>query len=361
MVAGGCDPGGGVFGAAGDTDALVGLVFGYEDLDNYWVVTRGSGKYRLRQCVNGVWSTVGSGSDSPSSSDWNLVAWKLIGEAAYFSPWHSKLIGASGGGGSGGPPVGRVGIYAEQVNAKFDFFRLTTEREQAETGHRLSNYHGDANSETRSIDPDESAYREADYDDDEADKDLVYMTAGRYDAFRAVFALRVEPSHSYAHVRFDFDVQDVANHDGLYIFLKENASAPKPERFVDGARQTWTADYRDSNAVPDLPSPVHGERMWFEFVSDGTTVTVKAQHGATQPSDASWAGVSKCFEDDGYDIADYRSINPAYGTMEDFRTFLAEAHRRRSLAPPAAGRLHLSFHGRGSSPLAPSICRVRAA
>ena len=32
--------------------------------------------------------------------------------------------------------------------------------------------------------------------------------------------------------------------------------------------------------------------------------------------------------DDGYDIADYRSINPVYGTMRDFRRFVAEAHKR---------------------------------
>jgi maltose alpha-D-glucosyltransferase/alpha-amylase len=32
--------------------------------------------------------------------------------------------------------------------------------------------------------------------------------------------------------------------------------------------------------------------------------------------------------DDGYDIADYRSVNPAYGTMSDFRTFVRAAHRR---------------------------------
>ncbi len=30
--------------------------------------------------------------------------------------------------------------------------------------------------------------------------------------------------------------------------------------------------------------------------------------------------------DDGYDIADYMSVNPDYGTMEDFREFLEEAH-----------------------------------
>lgn len=32
--------------------------------------------------------------------------------------------------------------------------------------------------------------------------------------------------------------------------------------------------------------------------------------------------------DDGYDIADYMDINPGYGTMADFKTFLDEAHRR---------------------------------
>lgn len=32
--------------------------------------------------------------------------------------------------------------------------------------------------------------------------------------------------------------------------------------------------------------------------------------------------------DDGYDIADYEGINPAYGNMDDFRSFMTEAHRR---------------------------------
>ena len=32
--------------------------------------------------------------------------------------------------------------------------------------------------------------------------------------------------------------------------------------------------------------------------------------------------------DDGYDIADYASVNPAYGTLRDFKAFLREAHKR---------------------------------
>ena len=34
------------------------------------------------------------------------------------------------------------------------------------------------------------------------------------------------------------------------------------------------------------------------------------------------------FRDDGYDIADYCSIHPGYGTLEDFQAFLAAAHER---------------------------------
>src|ERR1700680_3415452 len=33
-------------------------------------------------------------------------------------------------------------------------------------------------------------------------------------------------------------------------------------------------------------------------------------------------------KDDGYDIADYTSINPIYGTLDDFKRFVDEAHAR---------------------------------
>lgn len=32
--------------------------------------------------------------------------------------------------------------------------------------------------------------------------------------------------------------------------------------------------------------------------------------------------------DDGYDISDYRSVNPTYGTLDDFKSFLEAAHQR---------------------------------
>ena len=33
-------------------------------------------------------------------------------------------------------------------------------------------------------------------------------------------------------------------------------------------------------------------------------------------------------KDDGYDIADYTDVHPSYGTLNDFREFLREAHAR---------------------------------
>src|SRR5438552_2532804 len=32
--------------------------------------------------------------------------------------------------------------------------------------------------------------------------------------------------------------------------------------------------------------------------------------------------------DDGYDIADYTTVHPSYGSLDDFKTFLDEAHKR---------------------------------
>ena len=60
--------------------------------------------------------------------------------------------------------------------------------------------------------------------------------------------------------------------------------------------------------------------------------------GLTQKLDyLEWLGVTCIWllpffpsplRDDGYDVADYRGVFPDYGSLEDLRTFLHEAHRR---------------------------------
>ena len=54
--------------------------------------------------------------------------------------------------------------------------------------------------------------------------------------------------------------------------------------------------------------------------------------------------------DDGYDIADYTSINPMYGSLDDFKRFLDEAHAQEH---PRAHRARHQSH-LGSAPLVPA-------
>ena len=53
--------------------------------------------------------------------------------------------------------------------------------------------------------------------------------------------------------------------------------------------------------------------------------------------------------DDGYDIADYETINPSYGTMRDFRAFVDEAHKRGLRVVTELVFNHTSYRRRTSS------------
>jgi maltose alpha-D-glucosyltransferase/alpha-amylase len=65
-------------------------------------------------------------------------------------------------------------------------------------------------------------------------------------------------------------------------------------------------------------------------IGDFPGLTAKLDHLAELGIDCIWLlpMYPSPFRDDGYDISDYRTIHPAYGTMEDFKAFLDAAHAR---------------------------------
>jgi maltose alpha-D-glucosyltransferase/alpha-amylase len=65
-------------------------------------------------------------------------------------------------------------------------------------------------------------------------------------------------------------------------------------------------------------------------IGDFAGLTAKLDHLASLGIDCLWVQpmYPSPFKDDGYDIADYTSVHPSYGTLEDFRTFLSSAHGR---------------------------------
>ncbi len=100
--------------------------------------------------------------------------------------------------------------------------------------------------------------------------------------------------------------------------------AQLPDRSTDAA-QTWYKDaiiyqlhvraYHDSNG---------------DGIGDFRGLTEKLGHIQGLGVTAVWLlpFYPSPLKDDGYDISDYLSVHPSYGTLEDFKTFLDEAHRR---------------------------------
>ncbi len=114
---------------------------------------------------------------------------------------------------------------------------------------------------------------------------------------------------------------------------------------------TPTDDAPTPAAVPmiDGTVPVHrDDALWYK---DAVIyqLHVKAFHDSTDDGMGDFAGLTSKLDyiadlgvtavwllpfypsplrDDGYDIADYYSVHPDYGTLKEFRSFVREAHRR---------------------------------
>jgi maltose alpha-D-glucosyltransferase/alpha-amylase len=73
--------------------------------------------------------------------------------------------------------------------------------------------------------------------------------------------------------------------------------------------------YQDSSG--DGVGDFRGLRQRLDYIQDLGVTAIWLQPFYPSP-----------LKDDGYDIADYTSVNPQYGTLKDFRDFLDAAHRR---------------------------------
>jgi maltose alpha-D-glucosyltransferase / alpha-amylase len=98
--------------------------------------------------------------------------------------------------------------------------------------------------------------------------------------------------------------------------LSETSPARYPQWYRDAViYQLHVKAFKDANG--DGIGDFAGLRQQLDYVQDLGVDTLWLLPFYPSPQ-----------RDDGYDIADYRSINPAYGTMRDFRQFVREAHRR---------------------------------
>ncbi|MDQ5897126.1 MAG: alpha-glucosidase, partial [Pseudomonadota bacterium] len=77
--------------------------------------------------------------------------------------------------------------------------------------------------------------------------------------------------------------------------------------------QIYPRSYADANGdgIGDLPG-----------------ITAKLEHVARLGADAIWLSpfFKSPMKDFGYDVSDYRDVDPMFGTLDDFRALVARAH-----------------------------------
>ncbi|KIT17601.1 maltose alpha-D-glucosyltransferase [Jannaschia aquimarina] len=102
-------------------------------------------------------------------------------------------------------------------------------------------------------------------------------------------------------------------------------SSPAPTIVADAKREDWFKDaiiyqchvkaFQDSNG---------------DGIGDFAGLMQRLDHVQSLGATAVWIlpFYPSPLRDDGYDIAEYKAVNPQYGTLEDFQAFVEEAHRR---------------------------------
>jgi maltose alpha-D-glucosyltransferase / alpha-amylase len=103
------------------------------------------------------------------------------------------------------------------------------------------------------------------------------------------------------------------------------ATIPAPDGLVDRSQWDW---YRDA-VIYELHVRSFADAN-ADGIGDFRGLTTKLDYLRDLGVTAIWLlpFYPSPLRDDGYDIAGYVDVNPAYGTMRDFRAFLGEAHKR---------------------------------
>ena len=86
-------------------------------------------------------------------------------------------------------------------------------------------------------------------------------------------------------------------------------------RDIGSLYQIYPRSFQDTN--DDGVGDLSGITMWLDYLSCLGIEAIWISPFFTSP-----------MTDFGYDVVDYRDVDPAYGTLDDFKRLLSEAHAR---------------------------------
>jgi hypothetical protein len=191
----------------------------------------------------------------------------------------------SGGGAlnsTGGFPSGQIGIYGTVPASSMSQLLISVDTSQRDMAGRWTNkgvnsydtldLYNAINPTTGRLDLPYLAIRQP-----------IFLKNLRLKKFCMTFSVRRNRADSRVAMQAFFNGQDQDTADSVIIFHGDTPLAPQ------GSSGGGTG------TVGNVPALTSTSIMWCNLTFDGTTLSVKAQAGATEPAFSSWASVSACY------------------------------------------------------------------
>lgn len=280
------------FDASITSTTRAGVVFGYEDAHNYWLavlkyVPGGQSKTEICQVVNGVLTVRGSSNRTITGGSETFT---YIGSTRKLMQNHGAIYTFSGGF-----PAGRIGLYTDSTQVKFNSIQVSPHDEPSDLAGRWDR-HSPVASYSDGIRVSNSA------DARHYPTFLRGVTLPASQHWRTTVMLtRSSSTRNWDGLRFLFNVRDRDTYSALSIHHADITKSPgSATEFVDGTSTSLSGTQTPANVVTVANQ---SDQLWARIEYNGTDVSVKLLvDNSGAPTDTTWSGTGVAYATSNFDM-----------------------------------------------------------